>query len=275
MLEILRPVVDSRLPAAAPYRKRPAQPPGPPHRPGKGGHRVPQTPAAERVHDARASPHRLLLACHRPPPLGRRNSIHIPAADPPRRACGQPLNQRYNAQHHTPQGGAVQPLADPVSGPCPPATCSRPPRNPGRAGPRESGPGRPHLDLHYAHIRSQQAAQGAPAGRTSTRLSTALRRPSAQKAPSRPKLPRAGSPPAYGRQPSQAHSPGTSTLTGRGGRPALRRWMVPGSECPMAEPACCHRAAMRIIIGRGGSEASGGGRRRSRLARRTFVPARH
>ena len=37
-------------------------------------------------------------------------------------------------------------------------------------------------------------------------------------------------------------------------------------------PACCHRAAMRIIIGRGGSEASGGGRRRAGLPAERSCP---
>jgi hypothetical protein len=97
-----------------PYGNRPAQPPGPPAPAGQRW--SPGTPNACCRTRARRprKPSSILLACHRPTPSAAGTACTFPAADPPGRACGRPLDQRYNAQHHTPQRGAVQPLADPV-----------------------------------------------------------------------------------------------------------------------------------------------------------------
>jgi hypothetical protein len=128
------------------------------HRPGKGGHRVPQTPAAERVHDARASPHRYcwLATAHT---LGRRNGMHIPGSRPAQAGVRPTLKSTLQRSAPHPARGAVQPLADPVWGPALrrrvrgrrgtqadalaarallPSWCAR-----AEQGPRESGPGGP------------------------------------------------------------------------------------------------------------------------------------
>jgi hypothetical protein len=128
------------------------------HRPGKGGHRVPQTPAAERVHDARAS---LIDIAGLPPvhTLGRRNGMHIPSSRPAQAGVRPTLKSTLQRSAPHPARGAVQPLADPVWDPA----LRRRVRGrrgtqadalaahalpaflvcPGRAGPRESGPGGP------------------------------------------------------------------------------------------------------------------------------------
>jgi hypothetical protein len=72
-----------------------------------------------------------------------------------------------------------------------------------------------------------------------------------------------GSPLVYGRQPSPAHSPGASTLTGRGGQPALRRWMIrlrmsDGGTRPAATAQQCESlldVAVRSLRGEDGAGA--------------------
>ena len=152
-------------PAASPYGNRPAQPPGPPAPAGQRW--SPGTPNACCRTRARRprKPSSILLACHRPTPSAAGTACTFPAADRPGGRAANPLNQRYNAQHHTPQGGGAT-ISRSCLGPCPPATCSRPPGNPdalaahalpaflvcpGRAGPRESGPGGPPPTSLCAH----------------------------------------------------------------------------------------------------------------------------
>src|SRR5690242_1085848 len=109
MLEILWPVVDSQLASSDPL----PEPPGPASGPACTGRAKVVTGYPKRLlPNACTTPAQALIDIAGLPPdhtLGRRNGMHFPAADPPRRACGQPLNQRYNAQHHTPQGGREVP----------------------------------------------------------------------------------------------------------------------------------------------------------------------
>ena len=241
------------------------------HRPGKGGHRVPQTPAAERVHDARASPHRYCWLATGPHPRPPERHAH---SQQPTRSGGRaanPLNQRYNAQHHTPQGGAVQPLADPVWGPA----LRR--RVRGRRGTQADAlaahalpaflvcPGRavPANPVRAARLRPALCAHsvrrlpGAPAGRTSTRLGAGSPPPLSAEGTLQAKAAACGLP-AGMRTPAV-----TSTFARREHSYRARRAAGSAEVDDQAQnvrwrnPACCHRAAMRIIIGRGGQKPPG------------------
>jgi hypothetical protein len=289
MLEILWPVVDSQLAGGEPL----PEPPGPASGPACTGRAKVITGYPKRLlpnactTPAQASS--ILLACHRSTPSAAGTACTFPAADPLRRACGQPLNQRYNAQHHTPQGGAVQPLADPVWGPA----LRR--RVRGRRGTQADAlaahalpaflvcPGRavPANPVRAARLRPALCAHsvrrlpGAPAGRTSTRLGAGSPPPLSAEGTLQAKAAACGLP-AGMRTPAV-----TSAFARREHSYRARRAAGSAEVDDQAQnvrwrnPACCHRAAMRIIIGRGGQKPPGGGRRRSRLARRTFVPARH
>jgi hypothetical protein len=73
-----------------------------------------------------------------------------------------------------------------------------------------------------------------------------------------------GSPLACGRQPSPAHSPGASTLTGRGGRPALRRWMIrlrmsDGGTRPAATARQCESLLDVAVRSPRGEDGAGAG----------------
>ena len=166
-------------------------------------------------------------------------------------------------------------------GPCPPATCSRPPGNPGRctrcpcspaflvpgqSRPRESGPGGPPPACTMRT--SSPPAAGRACGPD---LHQARRRLSA--APQRRRHPPGQScrvlAPRWHADASrhQRIRPARAPVPGAAGGRVLRRWMI---RLRMSDggtrPHCCYRAAMRIRIGRGGSEASGEGRRISWIA---------
>jgi hypothetical protein len=271
MLEILWSVVDSQLASSEPLR----EPPGPASGPACTGRAKVVTGYPKRLlpnactTPAQASS--ILLACHRPTPSAAGTACTFPAADPPRRACGQPLNQRYNAQHHTPQGGAAQPLADPVWGPAlrrrvrgrrgtqadDLAARALPAFSvcPGRAGPRESGPGGPPPTCTMRTF--SPSASGRACGPD---LHEARRRLSA--APQRRRHPPG--------QSCRVRAPRWHADASRHQRIRPARALLPARRAAGSaevddqaqnvrwrNPACCHRAAMRIIIGRGGQKPPG------------------
>src|SRR6266545_6706177 len=101
---ILWSVVDSQLASSEPFREPPVPAPGP----ACGRAKVVIGYLKRLLPDACTTPAQALIGIAGLPPahtLGRRNGMHIPSRGPPGRACGQSLNQRYNAQHHTRQGG--------------------------------------------------------------------------------------------------------------------------------------------------------------------------
>src|SRR6266480_6364137 len=100
---ILWSVVDSQLASNDPLR----EPPGPAPGPACTGRAKVVTGYPKRLlPDVCTTPAQALIGIAGLPPahtLGRRNGMHIPSRGPPGRTCGQSLNQRYNAQHHTRQ----------------------------------------------------------------------------------------------------------------------------------------------------------------------------
>src|ERR1700757_4070187 len=102
---ILWSVVDSQLASSEPFRE-PVPAPGP----ACGRAKVVIGYLKRLLPNACTTPAQALIDIAGLPPahtLGRRNGMHIPSRGSPGRGCGQSLDQRYNAQHHTRQGGGA------------------------------------------------------------------------------------------------------------------------------------------------------------------------
>jgi hypothetical protein len=143
MLEILWPVVDSQLAGSEPL----PEPPGPASGPACTGRAKVVTGYPKRLlPNACTTPAQALIDIAGLPPvhtLGRRNGMHIPSSQPAQAGLRPTLKSTLQRSAPHPARGGGETTSRSCLGPCPPATCSRPPRNPGRAGPRESGPGGP------------------------------------------------------------------------------------------------------------------------------------
>jgi hypothetical protein len=159
MLEILWPVVDSQLASGEPL----PEPPGPASGPACTGRAKVVTGYPKRLlPNACTTPAQALIDIAGLPPvhtLGRRNGMHIPSSRPAQAGLRPTLKSTLQRSAPHPARGAVQPLADPVWDPA----LRRRVRGrrgtqadalaahalpaflvcPGRAGPRESGPGGP------------------------------------------------------------------------------------------------------------------------------------
>jgi hypothetical protein len=256
MLEILWPVVDSQLAGSDPL----PEPPGPASGPACTGRAKVVTGYPKRLlPNACTTPAQALIDIAGLPPahtLGRRNGMHIPSSRPAQAGLWPTLKSTLQRSAPHPARGAVKPLADPVWGPAlrrrvrgrRGTQAEQVPANPVRAARL-----RPALCAH-----SVRRLPGAPAGRTSTRLGAGSPPPLSAEGTLQAKAAACGLP-AGMRTPAV-----TSAFARREHSYRARRAAGSAEVDDQAQnvrwrnPACCHRAAMRIIIGRGGSEASGG-----------------
>jgi hypothetical protein len=229
------------------------EPPGPASRPACTGRakvvtRYPKTPAAERVHDARASPHRYcwLATAHT---LGRRNGMHIPSSRPAQAGVRPTLKSTLQRSAPHPARGAVQQLADPVwalpSGDMfaaagepkqmhslpmlsLPSWCARAEQVP--ANPVRAARLRPALCAH-----SVRRLPGAPAGRTSTRLGAGSPPPLSAEGTLQAEAAACGLP-AGMRTPAVTSAFARREHSYRARRTAGSAEVDDQAECPMAEP---------------------------------------
>ena len=273
MLEILWPVVDSQLASSGPL----PEPPGPASGPACTGRAKVVTGYPKRLlPNACTTPAQALIDIAGLPPahtLGRRNGMHIPSSRPAQAGLRPTLKSTLQRSAPHPARGAVQPLADPVWGPAlrrrvrgrRGTQAEQVPANPVRAARL-----RPALCAH-----SVRRLPGAPAGRTSTRLG-------------------AGSPPPLSAEgtlqakaaacwlPAGIRTPAVTSAFARREHSYRARRAAGSAEVddqaqnvrwrnrPAATAQQCES-----LLDVAGQKPPGGGRRRSRLARRTFVPARH
>jgi hypothetical protein len=197
--------------------------------------------------------------------------MHIPGSRPAQAGVRPTLKSTLQRSAPHPARGAAQPLADPVWGPAlrrrvrgrrgtqadDLAARALPAFSvcPGRAGPRESGPGGPPPTCTMRTF--SQSATGRACGPD---LHEARRRLSA--APQRRRHPPG--------QSCRVRAPRWHADASRHQRIRPARALLPARRAAGSaevddqaqnvrwrNPACCHRAAMRIIIGRGGQKPPG------------------
>jgi hypothetical protein len=272
MLEILWPVVDSQLASGEPLR----EPPGPASGPACTGRAKVVTGYPKRLlPNACTTPAQALIDIAGLPPahtLGRRNGMHIPGSRPAQAGVRPTLKSTLQRSAPHPARGAVQPLADPVWGPALrrrvrgrrgtqadaraahallPSWCARAEQVP--ANPVRAARLRPALCAHPV-----RRLPGAPAGRTSTRLGAGSPPPLSAEGTLQAKAAACGLPAGMRTPAVTSAFAGASTLTGRGGRPALRRWMIrlrmsDGGTRPAATAQQCESlldVAVRSLRGR-------------------------
>jgi hypothetical protein len=274
MPEILRPVVDSQLASSDPL----PEPPGPASGPACTGRAKVVTGHPKRLlPNACTTPAQALIDIAGLPPahtLGRRNGMHIPSSRPARAGLRPTLKSTLQRSAPHPARGAAQPLADPVWGPAlrrrvrgrRGTQAEQVPANPVRGGPpptftmrtfsppaagRACGP-----DLHEARRRLSAAPQ--------RRRHTLQAKAAACWLPAGIRTPAVTS--AFARREHSYRARRAAGSAEVDDQAQNVRWR----NRPAATAQQCES-----LLDVAGQKPPGGGRRRSRLARRTFVPARH